>query len=129
MSKNKPRKREQTMRLHLKCPNCLEPMFCFKVEMKIPTFTELTYECRNKSCKGEYVYAAMPLRCTHAPKIIRPGFNVDLSPIAATKQREEALSLLRVADAPQDLDMIVEALPQGDLFYMQSANDELEEPQ
>lgn len=113
MSRNK---RFQKMRLHITCPNCGAPMYAYKKLVMSPTFTEVSYECRDETCTARYVAAVQLLRFVRAPHVPRPGFKIKASPVTRTAQ-VKALELLPTADAPQDLEIIKEALPQTDLFY------------
>lgn len=113
MSRNR---RFQKMRLHITCPNCGAPMYAYKKLVMSPTFTEVSYECRDETCTARYVAAVQLLRFVRAPHVPRPGFKIKASPVTRTAQ-VKALELLPTADAPQDLEIIKEALPQTDLFY------------
>lgn len=105
---------KQTMRLHVKCPNCKEPQFGTKTEPKIATFTEVTYECRNEVFGARYVYGVEALRILTPPTVlINSALNVELSPVLArTIKKMEGLS---VSDGNEDAELVSQAMPR-DLF-------------
>lgn len=114
-SKNTTRSR--TLTLHIKCPNCREKMFGYKVEDKSATLTEVTYECRNPLCKITCVYAVEALRLLQKPMLVlNPELRIDLSPLVKDKRIAE-LDNLPVADDLSDLKMLEQAIPQTDLFF------------
>lgn len=121
--KEPAQQKEATMRLHIKCPNCGQPLYGYKTRQLSSSLTEVSYECRSRACKGEFVANVEVVRTLHVPKVIMPGFNVSLSPIVAARGMAEALRYLPVAAAPQDMEIINEAMPQRDLFYSEAAND------
>lgn len=113
---------KRTMRLHVKCPNCREPMFGTKTEDKTATFTEVTYECRNPLCASRYVYGVEALRMLTPPQVfINTAMDIKLSPLLAKNM--QVMQLLPVSEDKTDFQMIAQAMPQGDMFYTQAANE------
>lgn len=113
---------KRTMRLHVKCPNCREPMFGTKTEVKTETFTEVTYECRNPTCGARFVYAVHGLRMLSPPHVlINTSMDIKLSPLLAKTMK--LMNHFQVSDDETDLKMIEEAMPKDDMFRMLAAND------
>lgn len=113
---------KRTMRLHVKCPNCSQPLFGTKTEIKTATLTEVTYECRNDYCGMRFVYNVEASRILQKPSVlINTQMNVKLSPVV--EKTDKAMADLPISDDKTDLKMIEEAMPQGDMFYTQAAND------
>lgn len=109
--------RNRTLTLHIKCPNCREKMFGYKVEDKTATLTEVTYECRNPLCKITCVYAVEALRMLQKPMmVLNPGLKIDLSPLVKDKRNAE-LDNLPVSSDQSDLKMLEQAIPQTDMFF------------
>jgi len=108
--------RKRTMTLHIKCPNCGERMFGYKVEVKSPTMTEVTYECRSNFCSLKCVSYVEVKRLIQTPIVVMnldPGMK--LSPLV--KEAQEALNNLSTDEsAAADLNLIDEAMPQQDFF-------------
>lgn len=113
MSKRRGVKR--TMRLHVKSPNCGEPLFGTKTDPKIATFTEVTYECRNECCAARFVYGVYALRILTPPSVlINPSMRIDLSPVLARTMKK--MEEMPVSDDKSDMQLVSQAMPKGDLF-------------
>lgn len=107
---------KKTMRLHVKCPNCREPLFGTKTDQKIATFTEVTYECRNECCNARYVYGVEALRILNPPTVLinQDLKNIKLSPVLA--QTLEKIERMNVSDDTSDFQLVEHAMPKDDLF-------------
>lgn len=112
--------------LSIDCPNCSSKLFCYKKRKLTASLTEVSFRCRNATCLGDFVATVEVARTLQVPKVVRPGFHVALSPVVVVRGMKDAIKYLPVADAPQDLEIIDEAMPQADMFYigMDEAADE-----
>ena len=108
--------RKRTMTLHIKCPNCRQRMFGYKVADRSSTLTECTYECRNELCKITCLCYMEVKRIIQAPVVVMNlDSGVKLSPLV--KEAQEAINNLPTDEsAAADLGLIDEAMPQQDFF-------------
>lgn len=111
--------KKQTMRLHVKCPNCQSPTIAYKVVQLNAILTEITRECTNENCMCRFISYDEADRILQMPLVIvNPALHMmKLSPLARTAHMNETLALMETFTNDADLEMIDEEMPQQDMFW------------